>query len=64
MVLVIRGGLQILLVISLKYKWIDYFQICLILEAKLADNSSSSFRRFKQIQGNSTTGEIGKKYFG
>ena len=64
MVLVIRDGLQILLVISSKFKLIDYFQICLILEAKFADNSSSSFWRFKQIQGKSTTGEIGKKYFG
>ena len=46
-----RDGLRI----SLKFKRIDQFQICLILESKFADNSLSNFWQFKQIQGNLTT---------
>ena len=43
MVLIIRDSLKILLLILTKLKRIDLFQICLILEAKSAEESLSLF---------------------
>ena len=55
MVLIIRHGLQISFLILTKFKRIDSFQICLILEVKFGDDSLSKFYQFKQIEGKSTT---------
>ena len=54
MVLIIRDGLQISLPILTKFKQIDSLQIFLILEAKFADYSLSTFWWFKQIQDKPT----------
>ena len=58
MVLIIRHGLQISFLILTKFKRIDSFQICLILEVKFGDDSLSKFYQFKQIEGKSTTWRI------
>ena len=54
MLLIIRDGLRISLPILTKFKRIDQFQICLILEGQFAEDSLSKFWQFKQIQDNST----------
>ena len=55
MLLIIRGTLRISLPILITFKRIDYFQVCLALEAKFGVDSLSNFWRFKQVQGKSRT---------
>ena len=66
MLLIIRYSLWISLLMLTKFKWINWFQIFLILEAKFTEDLLHIFdnlNKFKVSLLHEETSEIWKKYF-
>ena len=63
MLLIIRYSLQISLLMLTKFKWINWFQIFLILEAKFTEDLLHIFDNLKKFKVSLVHEETRKKYF-